>query len=178
MSETLIRQPLSFTGEQNTGARTAVAGPLLIQFEWWAWGVQENLCDRMPGRISAADTETPQVADDVPVSEILDVDREYRQMAGTDKLPRVAPNSFNPVGTAWLPVLHIQRRDRRYTAFYSNAAPAHPADASDDWVVIYRNDEVNHGRWTVITGRYNNLRGKRIIPGREFECAQYYSKLQ
>jgi len=71
-----------------------------------------------------------------PIQELLDVDREYRQLAKQGKLPRVAPRRFNPTGDAWLPVLHTEREGRHYTALYSNTARAHELGATRDWVVI------------------------------------------
>lgn len=47
--------------------------------------------------------------DSVPVEELLDVDREYRRLAATGRLPCIAPGCFNPTGDAWLPVLHTQK---------------------------------------------------------------------
>jgi len=61
----------------------------------------------------------------VPVAELLDVDREYRQKAESDELRRIAPRRFNPEGEAWLPILHTERNGRSYTALFSNTARAH-----------------------------------------------------
>ena len=58
----------------------------------------------------------------------------------------------------------------------SNTARAHQLGMVHDWVVIYRDDEQGHGRWTVITSRYGKLRGKRIIRGREAQCQEYYEQ--
>jgi len=43
--------------------------------------------------------------------------------------------------------------------------------------VIYRDDDADHGRWTVITANYGRLRGRRIVRGREEECAAHYANL-
>jgi len=119
--------------------------------------------------------QTPPVGQPPPVEELLDVDREYRQLAKQGKLPRVAPRRFNPTGDAWLPVLHTEREGRHYTALYSNTARAHELGATHDWVVIYRDDDQHSGNWTVITAGYGALRGRRVIRGREQECAQHYA---
>lgn len=110
----------------------------------------------------------------VPVSEILDVDREYRDLATRGKLPKIAPRRFNPDSIAWLPILHTHRADRHYTAIYSNTARAHQLNTTKDWVVIYRDDPESSGRWTVITSQFGKLRGWRIVRGREPECEEYY----
>jgi putative hydrolase len=124
--------------------------------------------------------QTPSESDvinEVPVTEILSVDQEYRVRADADKLHRIAPRRFNPTGAAWLPVLHTQRGDRHYTALYSNTARAHLLGTTNDWVVIYlenHNPSGEHGRWTVITSQFGRLKGKRIVRGREEECSQHY----
>lgn len=119
---------------------------------------------------SAAETEW-----EAPVGELLDVDREYRESAAKGRLPRIAPRRFNPTHAAWLPVLHTQRDERHYTAMFSNTARAHELDATNDWVVIYRDDAGNHGQSTVITSNFGALRGKRIVRGRETECAAHHA---
>lgn len=111
-----------------------------------------------------------------PVSEILDVDREYQKKARSGSLPRIAPKHFNPTGESWLPVLHTQRGMRHYTALYSNTARAHELGTMKDWVIIYRDDKGGRGQWTVVTGRFGENAGRRIVRGREQECSQYYSK--
>lgn len=143
-------------------------GPKRIQ------AVQESLAGRLQGLDGTSQARPQGITDDVPVGELLDIDREYREMADGDTLPRIAPRRFNPTGTAWLPILHTQRGDRHYTALYSNTARAHMFGTTHDWVVIYRDDDADHGRWTVITAQYRKLRGRRIIPGREHECVDYY----
>lgn len=110
----------------------------------------------------------------VPVSELLDVDGEYRRLAGKGSLPKIAPRRFNPDSIAWLPILHTHRGDRHYTALYSNTARAHQLNTTKDWVVVFRDDPESHGRWTLITSQFGKLRGWRIVRGREDECEEYY----
>jgi hypothetical protein len=119
-----------------------------------------------PGR--AEPTEQP------PVSELLDVDQEYRQKAETAGLARIAPRRFNPTGAAWLPVLHTQRGGRHYTALFSNTARAHELGATGDWVIIERDDDGGRGQWTVVTARMGALTGRRVVRGRERECKALY----
>ena len=116
---------------------------------------------------------------EVPVEELLDVDDEYRFKAAQGKLPRVAPRRFNPTAQAWLPILHTDRGQRHYTALFSNTEHAHTMGTTHDWVVIYLEDH-NHrgqqGRWTVITSQFGQLKGRRIVRGRERECAEFYDE--
>jgi DNA uptake protein ComE-like DNA-binding protein len=127
---------------------------------------------QIPQRPSATETEQ------VPIEELLNVDEQYRRLARQGRLPRIAPRRFNPTREAWLPVLHTVRDDRHYTALYSNTARAHEMGAIHDWVIIYRDDDDHHGRWTVITANYGRLRGRRIVRGREEECLKYYADLE
>ncbi|MAE63984.1 MAG: hypothetical protein CMJ18_06890 [Phycisphaeraceae bacterium] len=100
---------------------------------------------------------------------LLDIDREYRDKAGSGRLPRIAPRRFNPLRAAWLPILHTSRDGRRYTALHSNTARAHELGMSRDWVVI-RCEEPGGGSWTIITAQLGPPRGHRIVRGREREC--------
>lgn len=108
------------------------------------------------------------------VSELLDLDQEYRRKAAADRLLRIAPHRFNPTGQAWLPILHTHRGDRHYTVMYTNTARAHELGTTHDWVVIVRDDHDGHGQWTVITSRFGKLKDQRIVRGRETECAEFY----
>ena len=107
------------------------------------------------------------------VAELLDVDREYREKANAGTLQLIAPRRFNPRGEAWLPVLHTQRGTRHVTALYSNTARAHQLGKTRDWVVLYYDDGESDGQYAVVTARQGPLKGKRIVRGRESECAAY-----
>jgi hypothetical protein len=125
--------------------------------------------------MSAPSPSPAAPADQPPVEELLGVDAEYRRKAAADRLVRIAPRRFNPTGTAWLPILHTTRGDRHYTALYSNTARAHELGTTHDWVVIYR-DDATDGRWTVITSQFSDLKGRRIVRGREEECRELYDR--
>ena len=140
--------------------------------------VREALAGRFHQAPSATGTPTRrghELREPPPIQELLAVDREYRQLAKQGKLPRIAPRRFNPTGDAWLPVLHTEREGRHYTALYSNTARAHELGATHDWVVIYRDDDQHSGSWTAITSSFGALRGRRVIRGREDECARHYA---
>ena len=110
----------------------------------------------------------------VDVAELLSVDQEYREKAASGRLYKVRPQRFNPTGAAWLPILHAQRGPRHYTALYSNTARAHDMGMTRDWVVIYRDDHMAHGQWTIVTSQFGKLKGRRIVRGRERECVEHY----
>jgi Helix-hairpin-helix domain len=102
---------------------------------------------------------------------LLNVDCEYREKAERDALPKIAPRRFNPTGEAWLPILHTERGDWRFTALFSNTALAHELGRVRDWVVIYfHQDSGPEGQRTVVTERRGPLAGARVVRGREAEC--------
>lgn len=108
------------------------------------------------------------------ISEILDVDREYRERAAAGDLPRIAPHSFNPSGERWLPILHTRRGERHYTALYSNTAAAHQFRRTRDWVVLYFDGTPGERQCTVVTATKGPLARRRVVRGRESECVTHY----
>lgn len=115
----------------------------------------------------------PQEHDGPDVGTLLDVDREYRAGAARDELPRVAPRRFNPEGRDWLPILHTERGPWHFTALFSNTALAHELDRTHDWVVVYFYDEDHReGQHTIVTETTGPLKGRRVVRGREAECAR------
>lgn len=98
----------------------------------------------------------------------------HRRRGQAAQLPTIAPRRFNPKHETWLPVLHTRRGGRHYTALFSNTARAHRLEATRDWVVLYLDGGREERQWTVITARRGPLAGKRIVRGREAECASHY----
>ena len=128
-------------------------------------GIRDSLAHRL-GRLRAS----PDRTGDVPIAELLDVDREYRTAAAAGTLRTIAPRRFNPTGEAWLPILHTRRGPRRYTALFSNTARAHRAGKTRDWVVLYVDGAGAERQYTVLTAARGPSRGCRIVAGREQEC--------
>ena len=123
---------------------------------------------RRPGRQGRAAAEPP-------VGVLLDVDREYREKAAAGALRKIAPRRFNPDGEAWLPILHAQRDDWNFTALFSNTARAHELGRTGDWVVLYfHSDDGPEGQRTVVTETSGPLKGRRVVRGREGDCAGHY----
>jgi hypothetical protein len=130
-------------------------------------GVRESIAQRL-GRVR----RPPEPALAEPsVAELLDVDREYRERAAAGELLRIAPKRLNPAREAWLPVLHTHRGDRHYTALFSNTPRAHRMRATHDWVILYYDAGRAEHQATVVTARRGELKGHRIVMGREEECA-------
>jgi hypothetical protein len=130
--------------------------------------------DSLAGRLARLRPPGEPPADEPPVGELLDVDREYRTAAAAGRLPRIAPRRFNPERRAWLPVLHTERGSRHYTALFSNTARAHELGRTRDWVVLYVDGGRGERQYTVVTARRGALEGRRVVRGREPECLEYY----
>jgi hypothetical protein len=100
----------------------------------------------------------------------LAVDREYRELAARGVLPRITPRRFNPEDDAWLSLLTTVRDGWRFRALYSNTALAHRLGKTRDWVVIFFDDGKSAGQRTVVSETRGELRGQRVVRGREPEC--------
>ncbi len=122
---------------------------------------------RLPIAPSAAGAPAPGV------DMLLKVDGMYRERAAAGTLKTIAPKRHNPSGVAWLPVMHARHDDWHFTALYSNTALAHELGKTHDWVVIYfQREGYGEGRCTVVTESRGSLAGKRVVRGREDECAE------
>jgi DNA polymerase (family 10) len=124
--------------------------------------------ERFGGRTAEASAQEP------PVAELLDVDREYREKASGGLLHAIAPRRFNPTGEAWLPVLHTERGPRHYTALFSNTARAHQLKKTREWVILYYDEDGSGERQcTIVAATRGAVAGQRIVRGRESECAAH-----
>ncbi|MEQ8859130.1 MAG: helix-hairpin-helix domain-containing protein [Pseudomonadales bacterium] len=109
------------------------------------------------------------------VATLLEVDAEYQSKAERRRLPKIAPRRFNPERESWLPILHADREGWHFTALFSNTARAHELGRTNDWVVLYfYNGEHEEGQHTVVTETRGPLAGRRVVRGREAECARHY----
>jgi hypothetical protein len=135
-------------------------------------GIRDTLAQRL-GRLPKPRPSNP-VSNEPSIAEVLDVDRQYRADARAGKIKLIAPRRFNPAGEAWLPVLHTTRGPRHYTALFSNTARAHELGKTNDWVVLFYDGDGTERQCTVITSTFGPLQGRRIVRGREAECADYY----
>ena len=139
-------------------------------------GVQESLAHLL--RYSSARRSTA-LASDRPsespsVSALLVVDGRYAVASERGQLRMITPRRFNPENRAWLPVLHCEVEGWSMTALFSNTARAHQLGRTDDWVVIYFDRDGMAGQCTVVTEHSGVLKGRRVVRGREQECAQHY----
>lgn len=111
-----------------------------------------------------------------PVALILAVDEDYRRRAAAGELRSIAPRRFNPEGRSWLPVLHVEKEGWHWSVLFSNTARAHELGKTRDWVVIYHERDGDEDQCTVVTERSGHLRGRRVVRGREEECARHYAR--
>lgn len=118
--------------------------------------------------------ELPSSHERPSVAELLNVDAEYRRRAAAGELRRIAPRRFNPRREAWLPILHARRGDWEMNVMFSNTARAHDLGMTDDWVVIYFEQDGEEDQCTVVTETYGPLAGRRVVRGREEECREFY----
>ena len=132
-------------------------------------GIREALAGRL-GRYRSA----VPVREEPAVADLLQVDREYRKRADAMSLPLIAPRRFNPSQEPWLPIVRTRRRPWRYRALFSNTALAHRLGRTHEWVVIYFDNGISSGQRTIVTENRGNLRGQRVVRGREEECRALY----
>lgn len=133
-------------------------------------GIRDALGTRLRSRRKSGTPDSQPT-----VAELLDVDREYRERGLSGQLPKIAPRRFNPSGDRWLPVLHTTRRERHYTALFSNTATAHKLNRMRDWVVLYWDGRDGERQCTVVTERRGPLASRRVVRGRESECIAHYA---
>lgn len=134
-------------------------------------GIRDSLAGRLGYRYLVYDPQPQQP----PVSELLDIDREYLTKVRQGTLSKITPLRFNPHEEEWLPILHTRRKKRQYTALFSNTPLAHKLGKTRDWVVLYCDGGTGEHQYTIVTAKTGLLKGKRAIRGRETECRDYYS---
>ncbi len=138
-------------------------------------GKSESDSGRAAGRLKFEAAPSRESRDAPPVGVILDVDAEYCRRAEEGSLKRIAPRQHNPKGEAWLPILSTSREDWKFTAMFSNTALAHQLGKTGDWVVVYfRKKGEEERQCTVVTEQRGEMKGKRVIRGREAETQGHY----
>ncbi|MGD8825358.1 MAG: helix-hairpin-helix domain-containing protein [Myxococcales bacterium] len=120
-------------------------------------------------KTGSAQSPAVGVDEEPDIELLLRIDREYREKAEADELPRIAPRRNNPEGAAWLPIMHSYEDGWHFTTLYSNTDRAHELGRVRDWVVIYFEREGDEGQCTVVTEYRGPLAGQRVIRGREEE---------
>ena len=113
---------------------------------------------------------------ELPVATILEIDEEYRKQAAAGKLKMIAPRLLNPEKKAWLPLMAREYKGCKFTVMFSNTTTAHKLGKTDDWVVVYYETGKGENQCTVVSESRGPLKGKRVIRGREEECAEHYAQ--
>jgi hypothetical protein len=136
-----------------------------------------GIMDALAGRLTRFRLPEP-IHGEPPVTEILTVDQDYRKEAEAGELPTVAPRRFNSDNEPWLPLFFANRNGWRFRARFSNTALAHRLGQTRDWVIVFFDDGMVSGQRTVVTETRGDLRGLRVVRGRERECQAYYAELR
>ncbi len=131
-------------------------------------GVREALAGRFRRPTGGPTAEPP------PIADVLAIDAAYRERAANGVLRQVAPRRFNPTAAAWLPVHKTRKGGRWFRAMFSNTPLAHRLGKVRDWVVVYFGRDGATGQCTVVTVKDGPLAGRRVVRGREVECARFY----
>lgn len=131
-------------------------------------GLLDRLEERKVDALAGPEEGAPSVA------LLLALDEEYRARADAGDLPTIAPRLLNPTGEKWLPVFKAERDGWPCTVLFSNTERAHELGKTRDWVVIYYKVAGREDQCTVVTWRSGPLRGRRVVRGREDECAAHY----
>lgn len=139
-------------------------------------GIRDSLAHRL-GRVRQSTPLAPACEEEPSVSELLDVDAEYRRETAAGTLKTIALRRLNPTGEAWLPVLHTARGPRHYTALFANTPRAHRLQKTGNWVVLFYDGQYGEQQSTIITSEFGRLKGLRIVRGRESECEEHYRRL-
>lgn len=128
-----------------------------------------GLIDALAGRLGRYRAAGP-IHGEPPVEVLLAVDAVYREQSELNRLQTIAPRRFNSTQEPWLPIHVEDRAGWRCRASYSNSALAHRLGTVHDWVVIHFDDGMTSGQRTVVTETRGDLRGRRVVRGREREC--------
>lgn len=114
-------------------------------------------------------------SDAPPISLLLSLDAEYRRRAERDALPKITPRRFNEEAEKWLPIWHTEAEGWGFTFLFSNTALAHRLGKTRDWVVVYWEKDGHEAQATIVTEYRGELRGRRVVRGRERECAAHFA---
>ncbi len=163
------------------GVGEKIAGLIGEYLETGKAGILEDLKKDLPPEAvrKAVEKKADHAAAPPPsisIDLLLAVDEEYRKKAAAGKLKKIAPKQMNPAGEAWLPIMSASHEGYKFTVMFSNTPRAHEAEKTNDWVVVYfKKDGGEEDQYTVVTEQKGPLKGKRVVRGRERECAAYYA---
>jgi DNA polymerase (family 10) len=133
-----------------------------------------SLLDALASRLRRNRLPEP-ISDEPSVSVLLAIDAEYRRQVEGDALSRKTARRSHPEQESYLPLYVADREGWRFRAQFSTTALAHRLGKMHDWVVIAFHDGAHSGQRTIVTETRGDLRGRRVVRGREHECRLHYS---
>lgn len=106
-----------------------------------------------------------------PARRLLALDRLYWRKAARGELPRVAPDRFNPLAEAWLPLMHIESRGWWFSVMNANAGRADGLATAGSDVRIYFAGQGACERVRLIESVRSGSSIRRRVRGREAEAS-------
>ncbi len=126
---------------------------------------QPGFTPRVEQQPEQSEQSEQQTAKAPSVELLLEVDRQYRQLAKAGQLRMITPRRFNPDHKPWLPVMPLRKDGWAFDVLYSNTARAHELGKTDDWVVVNYARAGQEGQCTVVTETQGVRRGQRVVRG-------------
>lgn len=139
--------------------------------------IHDRLATRLGHRVRGRHVVMPVVR--VPVEELLDVDREYWHEAAAGRLPCITPYNDNGRDNGRdngggngrdhraVPILHVSRGERQYTAMAARSGPPHELGTTTDWVVLYVEAPLGGRQAMVVTETVGAHAGRRVLRGQQ-----------
>ena len=137
----------------------------------------EPLLPRPPvGTLLALDAGYREAVDrlDGPGERVHSPEQHPALSAISHELTWMTPRRFNPRNQQWLPVWHTDREGWSFTVMYSNTPRAYLAGKRRDWVIIVYERDGEDDHCTVVTEYHGPLQDRRVVRGREPECAAFH----
>lgn len=103
------------------------------------------------------------------VEDILAVEDDFRRLCSAGVLGRAAPRAFQPEGARWENLLVCERGGWKFRAGWADTALAHRLGKARDWVEVHFERDGHSGSRTVVTECKGELKGRRVVRGRENE---------
>jgi hypothetical protein len=103
---------------------------------------------------------------------IRDREESVAALAGDRSALEALPAVGKSIG---LPIMHVTRGQWHFTVLFSNTERAHDLGKIHDWVIIFSERGGLETQATVVTELRGQLRGMRVVRGREDDCLAHYT---
>jgi hypothetical protein len=128
----------------------------------------QGLLDALAGRLGQS--SFPELVHNEPdVEDLLFVDASFRK--------HVAEHPAEQVALGWLPLFRLEYRGWRYRASFCRTAIAQRLGKMQDWVTVSFDNGCASGQRMVVSEVRGDLRGRRVVRGRERACRAHYEVL-